>query len=73
LIDSAFLDRVDWSIQLPLPSKRVIYNLLCEAFEALEGAGLLVSEASDLISFEGAQMLTDHPILLLSQVLKVKH
>ena len=71
LIDSAFLDRVDWSIPLPLPSTRAIYNLLCDGFEALEASGLLISEASDLISFEGAELLTEHPILLLSQLLRV--
>ncbi len=72
LIDSAFLDRIDWSIRLPFPSKRVIYNLLYDAFEELETTGLLFSEASDLISFEAAELLSGHPILSLSEVLKVK-
>lgn len=56
---------------MPHPSKRVIYKLLCEAFEEMEQAGLLYSNASDFVSFEAAELITNHPILLLSDHLQV--
>ncbi len=57
---------------MPLPAVRVIYNLLCDGFEALESAGLLHSEPSEIVSFEAAQLIDNHSILTLAKRLQVK-
>jgi SpoVK/Ycf46/Vps4 family AAA+-type ATPase len=69
LVDSAFIDRVDWSFHVSLPSERIIYSLLLASIGVMKGKGLLKG-ADELASTSQAAQLIGGPSQDLFEVCK---
>ena len=66
LVDSAFLDRVDWSFEVSLPSERIIYSMLAGSARVMRQRGL-IKESEDLAhSAQVAQLIGGPSLQLLS-------
>lgn len=66
LVDSAFLDRVDWSFEVSLPSEQIIYSMLAGSARAMRQKGL-IKESEDLAhSAQAAQLIGGPSLQLLS-------
>lgn len=74
LIDSAFIDRVDWSFEVALPSDCVIYSLLVGCVKSMRLKGLIKGPADDLAnSAQAAQLIggTSQDLFIISKSLLV--
>lgn len=69
LVDAAFLDRVDWSFHVALPSERIIYSLLLASIRVLKAKGL-VRGADELASTAQAAQLIGGPSQCLLDLCK---
>lgn len=73
LVDAAFIDRVDWSFEVGLPSEKVIYALLIGSLRVMASKGLLKG-ADDLAgSAQAAQLIggLSNDLLTVCNSLKV--
>lgn len=73
LVDSAFIDRVDWSFEVALPSEKVIYALLVESVRAMRAKGLIKGADELASSAQAAQLIggISNDLLILCTSLKV--
>ena len=69
LVDPAFLDRVDWSFEVALPSDRTIYSLLLASIRVMKGKGL-IKGADELASTAQAAQLIGGPSQDLLEICK---
>ena len=64
-MDAAFIDRVDWSFEVGLPSERIIYSLLVGCLRALRVKGLIKGADELASSAQAAQLIGGHSCELL--------
>ena len=74
LVDPAFIDRVDWSFPIGLPSQKIIYSLLASAVAVMRSKGLIIGNDDLANSAQAAQLLggPSHELLQISSSLVVK-
>lgn len=66
LVDPAFIDRVDWSFEISLPSERIIYSLLAGGVKAMMNKGLIKGTDELASSAQAAQLIGGYSLELLS-------